>query len=277
MVEPGSAPPLSAPPVPTIDSRKLNELLGFAHELADLAQPIARRYFRKPLAAERKADASPVTAADREIETVLRQTIGARYPEHGIVGEEHGAQAAQRDWVWLLDPIDGTKAFLCGLPLFGTLIGLLHHGTPVLGVFEAPATRERWLGAQGGVSTGNGDPIKTSACAQLDEARLAATSPDMFDVEERARFDALSAACALRRFGGDAYAYALLASGHLDLVVEADLKPYDILPLVPIIEGAGGVVSDWQGEALRLSGNGRVLACANARLWQQALDYLRAG
>ena len=251
----------------------MDELQRFANQLADAARPIAREYFRQPMAVESKADLSPVTIADRAIETALRQLIESRYPAHGILGEEFAARDGDR-YTWVLDPIDGTRSFITGMPLFGTLIALLHDTRPILGVIDFPALSERWTGVTGEATRHLGNVVRTSAVELLADASCYSTSPDMFQGEDLRKFAQLSAQVGMRRFGGDCYAYALLASGHCDLVVEAGLQPYDFLSLVPVIEGAGGRISDWQGQALTLQSDGRVLAAANDSLWARALATL---
>lgn len=253
----------------------LDTLLAFAESLADAARPLALKYFRQPLlGVDYKADDSPVTRADRETEAVLRRLIQARYPQHGIFGEEHGREGLEREWVWVIDPIDGTRSFITGVPLFGTLIALLREGRPLLGVVDMPALAERWLGAQGRPTTWNGKACCASGREKLSEAILFATSPDIFAGDDARRFDAASRAARFRRFGGDCYGYGLLAAGLVDAVVECDLKPYDFMALIPVIEGAGGVVSDWQGRPLGLESDGRVLAAASAALQSELLGYL---
>lgn len=249
------------------------EFLQFANELADAARPIAREYFRRPLAVESKSDLSPVTIADRNIEMALRQLIERRYPGHGILGEEFSARNGN-ELTWVLDPIDGTRSFITGMPLFGTLIALLRDGRPILGVIDFPALSERWTGVAGQPTRHDGQVARTSGVARLADASCYSTSPDMFVGEDAGRFARLCAQVGMRRFGGDCYAYALLASGHCDLVVEAGLQPYDYLSLVQVIEGAGGRISDWQGRPLTLESDGRVLAAASPSLWQQALATL---
>ncbi len=251
-------------------------LLEFAGTLADLARPVALRYFRQPLKVESKADDSPVTVADREIERLLREHIRARFPDHGILGEEYGAEQMASDFVWAVDPIDGTKSFVTGMPTFGTLIALLQDRRPHLGVIDMPALGERWVGLAGQPSTFNGKACRTRAGVPLDSAVLYSTSPEQFAGADQPPYAALSRAVGLHRFGGDCYAYGLLASGLIDAVVEATLQPYDYLSLVPIIEGAGGVVTDWEGRALHIASDGRVLAAATPELHAQMLRKLAA-
>jgi inositol-phosphate phosphatase / L-galactose 1-phosphate phosphatase / histidinol-phosphatase len=265
-----------APGGGNVSSTEQNDLrreFALAQRLADAARPIALSYFRRPLAIERKADLSPVTVADRAIESALRSMIREHFPAHGIFGEEFGSEPGT-EFTWVLDPIDGTKSFISGLPLFGTLIALLRDEQPVLGVIEIPATAERWLGRHGSATQFNGRDIRASACASIADARIVTTSPNAFSSEDWRRFDALSSRAAVRRFGGDCYGYGLLASGHCDLVIEAGLAPYDYLALVTVIEGAGGKISDWNGAALGLTSDGRVVAAANESLWNLALEGL---
>ena len=223
-----------------------------------------------------KVDASPVTDVDRRVEQALRRQILARFPTHGVIGEEFGSAQKEGAPCWIIDPIDGTKAFVTGRPLFGTLVGLLVDAVPVLGVLEAPALGERWLGARGLASEINGTRCTASAVSTLAQAKLSATTIDMFKGAERRAFDALGEAVQFRTFGGDCHAYGALASGFVDLVVEAGLQSYDYLPLVPIVAGAGGVMTDWLGQPLTLaSSGGRVVAAANHELHQRACALLQ--
>ena len=240
--------------------------IALAHALADAAGGVARRYFRQKIAVDTKPDLTPVTVADREAEAAMRGLIAATFPAHGVIGEEAGRLRADAEFVWVLDPIDGTKNFISGIPLFGTLIGLAHRGRPVLGVIDQPVLRERWVGAAGQETTMNGSVVRSRACTELAAATLYSTSPDMFAGADAARFQRLKQAVKLARFGADCYAYAQLATGFIDLVVECDLKPYDFCALVPVIEGAGGTVTDWDGRALDLGSDGRVIACGDRRL-----------
>jgi inositol-phosphate phosphatase/L-galactose 1-phosphate phosphatase/histidinol-phosphatase len=248
--------------------------LALANELADLSGAIIRRYFRRRLKVDEKLDHTPVTLADRAAEAAMRRLIAARFPAHGILGEEYGGVRTDADDIWVLDPIDGTKSFISGVPLFGTLIALTHRGQPVLGVIDQPISRERWVGARGRRTTLNGKPVKTRACRSLEDATLYATAPDMFGRRDAAGFARLRRHVALARFGADCYAYALLASGFIDLVAEADLKPYDFCALAPVIEGAGGTITDWRGKPLHLASDGRVLAAGDKRLARRARALL---
>ncbi len=251
--------------------------LAFANLLADTSGAIIRRYFRRKIAVDQKSDFTPVTIADRAVERALRRLIKARFPEHGILGEEFGSTKPDAEYVWVLDPIDGTKSFISGVPLFGTLIALTHRRLPILGVIDQPISRERWVGAAGRKTTLNGKPVKTRACAGLDRATLYATAPEMFQGRDAAAFARLQRRVKLARFGADCYAYALLASGFIDLVVEADLKPYDFSALAPVIAGAGGAITDWRGAALTLQSGGRVIAAGDKKLLSQARAVLARG
>ena len=251
--------------------------LAFANRLADASGAIIRRYFRRKIAIDDKSDRTPVTIADRGAEAAMRRLIKAQFPDHGILGEEFGASNAGADYVWVLDPIDGTKSFISGLPIFGTLIALAYRGKPVLGVIDQPISGERWVGAAGRKSTLNGRPIRTRAAARLDRATLYATAPDLFHGRNRASFERLRRKVKLTRFGGDCYAYALLATGFIDLVVEVDLKPYDYCALAPVIEGAGGTMTDWAGKPLDLASDGRVIASGDQALARKARRVLAGG
>jgi inositol-phosphate phosphatase / L-galactose 1-phosphate phosphatase / histidinol-phosphatase len=247
--------------------------IDLAGRLADIAGTIARRYFRQPIAVDTKPDQTPVTAADREAEAAMRAAIERQFPSDGILGEEHGPVRTDAVRVWVLDPIDGTKSFIAGIPLFGILIALVENGVPVLGVIDQPISQERWLGVAGQPTRKNGTPVRTRACADLAAASLYATSPDMFGAD-RPAFDRLKAAVKSARFGADCYAYGQLASGFIDLVVEADLKPYDYCALVPIIDGAGGAITDWRGNKLDLTSDGRVVAAGDPALVAEARTVL---
>ena len=248
--------------------------LALAGALADKAAAVIRRYFRGNLTIETKPDETPVTVADREAEAEIRALIEARFPDHGILGEEHGRTRPEADYVWVIDPIDGTKSFIAGVPLFGTLIALTFKGAPVLGVIDQPILRERWLGADGRKTMLNGKPIATRACSALGGATLFATSPEMFGGGDAQAFARVRQGVKLARYGADCYAYGLLAAGFVDLVIEAGLKPYDYCALVPVIEGAGGEMSDWAGEVLSLRSDGRVIAAGDPALAAAARSAL---
>lgn len=251
------------------------EYLAFAHELADAAGVVLRRHYRARVEVDYKDDASPVTIADREAERCMRELIGTRYPDHGIGGEEFANERGDAEWTWSLDPIDGTKSFVIGRPSFGTLIGLLHNGRPVLGIIDQPILHERWAGALGTPSKLNGDPIEVRSCPELAKAVLCTTSPQVFATpQEQAAFGGLERTVRFPVYGGDCYSYGLLAMGFADLVVEADLQLYDFAALVPVIEGAGGIITDWSGEPLRSGSDGRVIAAGDPRVHAHALELI---
>jgi inositol-phosphate phosphatase / L-galactose 1-phosphate phosphatase / histidinol-phosphatase len=240
--------------------------VALAETLADAARPVAMRYFRRRLDIEAKDDLSPVTIADREAEAAMRALIEEAYPAHGILGEEHGSVRTDAEYVWVLDPIDGTQSFVTGKPLFGTLIALARNGRPILGVMDMPALAERWVGAAGRTTTFDGAPASVRACSELADAWLYATSPQMFPPGDFEAFEGLRQQCRRAIYGAECYAYGLLAGGHVDLVVESTMQPYDYAALVPIVEGAGGVISDWNGRPLTLASDGRVIAAGDAGL-----------
>ncbi len=250
------------------------KFIALAESLADAAGIVARRYFRTGIAVLGKADSSPVTIADREAETRMREIIARAFPDHGILGEEHGADRVDAEYVWVLDPIDGTKSFISGVPMFGTLIALLHRGRPVLGIIDQPILRERWLGAAGRKTMFCGKRASTRSCRRLADATLFTTSPHMFHGADARGFERLRRAIKLPRYGTDCYAYGLLASGHVDIVVEAGLKPHDYLAQATIIAGAGGVITDWQGRPLGLDSDGRICASGDRKLHTAILRTL---
>lgn len=254
-------------------------LLETAHILANAAGKVTLHHFRSHSVADHKGGAAfdPVTAADRGAEAAMRDIIAREFPQHGIAGEEFDNVNEGAEFVWTLDPIDGTRSFILGLPLWGTLIGLKHEGKPVLGIMDQPFTGERfwsdehaaWYRGPKGLTRCN-----TRRCADLGQAYLAATTPDMFQGNDEIQFNRLAKAVRMRRFGGDCYLYCMLALGHIDIVAEAQLKPFDIVPLIPIVEKAGGVVSQWGSEDG--SAGGRYIACGDPSLLEAALSALRS-
>jgi histidinol phosphatase-like enzyme (inositol monophosphatase family) len=255
--------------------------LEFAHVLADISAGAILPYFRKPLSIANKAGGSafdPVTVADRAAERAIRKAIRARFPDHGIVGEEYGTVAGKGRYRWLIDPIDGTRAFIIGSPLWGTLIGLMEGPRAVLGLMDQPFTGERFWSdghrAQWRGPTGKARRIKTRACARLGDAVLTTTHPDLFaSTTDADRFGDVRSRVRMTRYGGDCYGYCLLAAGFVDLIVEADLKPYDVVALVPIIEAAGGLITTWGGGPA--SEGGRIIAAGDRRVHQEAMAILR--
>ncbi len=248
--------------------------IDLAGKLADAAGAVVRRYFRTNMRVIGKQDASPVTIADRKAEKAMRAMIARAFPGHGIMGEEYGNERIDAEYVWVLDPVDGTKAFISGIPLFGTLVALTRRGKPILGVIDQPIMRERWVGAVGRKTVFCGRIAKTRACAKLADATLIATSPHMFKPDEFRTFERLRKKVKLPRYGGDCYGYGLVASGHVDIVVEAGLKPYDYLAQAPILAGAGGIITDWDGKPLTLKSGRRVCACGDRKLHKRVLRLL---
>ncbi|MGE5506108.1 MAG: histidinol-phosphatase [Actinomycetota bacterium] len=251
-----------------------SEFIALAERLAEAARPVIRKYFRTPVAVDDKDDASPVTIADREVEAAMRELIRAAFPGHGILGEEHGRENCDAEFVWVLDPIDGTKAFITGKPSFGTLIALARHGRPILGVIDQAITGERWLGAAGRPTTLNGKPVQVRACPDLAHAYAYTTGPEHFCETTLPAWERVRVRVKQPRYGCDCYAYALVATGFVDLVVEAGLKPYDYCALAPVIEGAGGLCTDWSGQPLTLQSDGRVCAAGDTRVHAEALRVL---
>jgi myo-inositol-1(or 4)-monophosphatase len=252
----------------------LARVQALAARLADTARNTVRQHFRMPIAVEQKADLSPVTIADRAIEAEMRRLIRAEFPTHGIRGEEFASEDGD-EFTWVLDPIDGTKSFITGFPLFGSLIALAQGTRPVFGIIEAPALGERWVGCEGLPTLFNSAPARASRCQSIEHAKVYTTTPETFRGADRERFERVTSRAALRRYGGDCYLYGMLASGFCDLVIEVSLKPYDYLALVPVVEGAGGKMSDWSGAPLTTETGDKVLAAATQALWEQALESLR--
>ncbi len=240
--------------------------LALANRLADAAGAAIRPLFRGAWSDERKSDSSPVTEVDRAAEAAMRAILEAERPDDGIVGEEYGTRNEGAGRQWVLDPIDGTISFMAGRPIFGTLISLMEGGWPVIGVIDQPIAAERWVGRIGQDTTFNGQVVRTRSCRGLADAVLATSSPHYFSSEEADDYMALAKAVAQDKrqgmivYGGDCYNYGLLASGHLDVVCEAGLELFDFAALVPIVEGAGGMMCDWSGEPLHAASDGRVLA-----------------
>lgn len=250
--------------------------LALAHRLADAARAVIKPLFRTGLGSERKADRSPVTEADRAAEEAMRRLIASEFPRDAVHGEEFGASAGNSGRTWVLDPIDGTTAFMAGRPIFGTLIALVQEGWPVLGIIDQPILSERWVGVTGTPTTFNGTPIRTRPCPSLADAALATTGPHYFDDHDGEHFMALAAKTDHKRMvmGGDCYNYATLAMGQLDIVCEANLKLHDFAALVPVVEGAGGVMCDWNGEPLHAASDGHVLALGDPARVEDVVEAL---
>lgn len=259
-----------------------SQAVAVAVAMAATARQILVQAYRQKLATEAKADLSPVTAADRAVEGALRQMIAQHFPDHGVLGEEYGEDRLDAEQIWVLDPIDGTKAFISGNPLFGTLIALVdrsveERGAPVVGVIDMPILGESWLGADDRGASCNGVAVRARACATLGEALLYATSPDMFDHTDRAAFNRLSGAVRYPLYGANCYGYAMLAGGTTDLVCEAQLQPYDYCACAAIVQAAGGVAVDWRGQPLTMLSGDKVLMAGDPALIAPALARLCVG
>lgn len=256
------------------------DLEQFLHRLADASGETIMPFFRTRLAAQDKSGNGafdPVTEADKAAEVIIRRMIRDAFPTHGVHGEEFEDEAGSSEFQWVIDPIDGTKAFISGLPVWGTLIGLTRNGRPALGLMNQPFTRERFWGDSGKAqwrgATGE-RTLRTRPCASLAEATLMTTTPAMFKDKDLERYQALERGIRLPRYGCDCYAYCMLAAGHVDLVVETGLKAVDIVPLVPIIEGAGGIITTWTGDPV--TGGGSVVVAGDRRIHDAALKMLGA-
>lgn len=250
--------------------------LSFAHHLADRAGDILRTYFRTPVTVDTKPDKSPVTIADREVEAYMRNAIEGRFPEHGILGEELGEKNIDAQYVWVLDPIDGTRSFITGKPLFGTLIALCEAGRPILGIIDHPILRERWVGCEGFPTTFNEAPSTVRSCPEISNACLFTTGIEWYPPEDLNCFTRLREAVRMTQYSADCYAAGLLASGFVDLVIECSLKAHDYCALVPVIQGAGGIITDWEKKALDVNSDGRILAAGDRALHDAALTLLAA-
>ncbi len=251
-----------------------------AIDAADRARAETLARFTEPSVPDDKGEPGrfdPVTEADRQAEAAIRALLAARAADHGVDGEEFPPKPAGGPWRWTLDPVDGTRSFICGFPTWTTLIALAHDEQPVLGVIDAPVLDDRFIGDPDGATRerhGAASALQTRTCARLTDAIVAATAPDMFTRAEWGGFDMIAHAARLARFGADAYAYAMLAAGRVDLVVEAGLKPYDVRALIPVVRGAGGIITDWRGDPDRVHNGGQVIAAGDARVHQEALAVL---
>ena len=251
---------------------------AFLDELPAISRKVINQYFRQAFTVDRKSDDSPVTIADKTAEAALRAAISEEFPDHAIVGEERGGIIGD-GLSWIIDPIDGTRSFITGRPLFGTLVGIVDAGIPVSGLIDMPALNEtyRTENGQSIFATASGtSQIKTRDCMALAQAHIATTAPDAFTASGWEAFSAVKDRCASSVYGGDCYNYALLAAGHLDIVIEHQLAAYDMMALVPILQGAGACVTDWNGEPVTVNSDGSLLVCATHTLHEEALGVLRA-
>jgi histidinol phosphatase-like enzyme (inositol monophosphatase family) len=246
----------------------LDQFVAAAEAAADVAGAVVRPFFRADVAVDTKSDRSPVTIADRTAEQAMRAVLAERFPDHGVMGEEFGVHRPEARLVWVLDPIDGTRAFVSGRPTFGTLIALMDGESPIVGVIDQPVLRERWIGVLGRKTTfhgGFGGRVGCRRCPSMAEVELSCTSPEMLG-PDAARWQRLSQAVRRNYWGGDCYAHGLLALGQIDVITESTMKLWDWAALVPVVEGAGGKITDWSGQALRPNGDGRVLSVGDPAL-----------
>ena len=266
------------------------DFAAFVERLAQVSGEVILPFFRTAIGVEDKSKSGvfdPVTEADKGAEAAMRRLISQTFPAHGVIGEEYGADRPDAEYVWVLDPIDGTKSFVSGLPTWGTLIGLTHRGTPVYGMMAQPFTRERYYGDGKRAklrtlapSRGEAPPTEWATralhvrpCASLAEATLATTGVSLLGGEaNQAAFGRVESKVRLTRFGGDCYAYCALAAGFIDLVIEAGLKPHDVVALMPIIQGAGGIITTWEGGAAEKGG--RILVAGDKRVYDEARTLL---
>jgi myo-inositol-1(or 4)-monophosphatase len=257
------------------------DFAAFVDQLASVSGETILPFFRTALAVENKSRGhgsfDPVTAADRAAETTMRTLIRRTFPEHGIVGEEYGDEKADAEYVWVLDPIDGTKSFISGMPIWGTLIALTRFGNPVFGMMHQPFTEERFTGDGGGAhyrGPAGERELRVRPCATLAEAVVSTTSPRLMNSADRKTFQGVEDAARLSRYGGDCYAYCMLAAGHIDAVIETELKPYDVMALIPIITGAGGIITTWENGPPQAGG--RIIAAGDKRVHAAALEMLKS-
>ena len=254
------------------------DFTAFIGRLATASGETILPFFRTSLSVENKnsgRDLDPVTEADRAAEAVMRRMIKDSFPQHGLVGEEFGSEREDAEYVWVLDPIDGTKSFIAGMPIWGTLIALMHNGAPAFGMMDQPFIGERFSGDNGSATyTGPSGSRKLTArrCTSLAGATLFTTSPRLMNASDRAQFERVEKEVRLSRYGGDCYAYCMLAAGHLDLIVETELKPYDVAALIPIVSGAGGIITTWDGKPAQ--SGGRIVAAGDKRVHDAALKLL---
>jgi myo-inositol-1(or 4)-monophosphatase len=252
----------------------------FVDELASAAGEAIHPFFRTSLGVENKANGGPfdpVTAADRAAEQTMRALIRKNFPDHGIVGEEFGDDKPGAAYVWVLDPIDGTKSFISGMPVWGTLIGLMKEGAPVYGMMHQPFIGESFTGDSRSAryrGPAGERALRTRSCARLADATIFTTSPLLMKPDERKLFQEVEAKTRLSRYGGDCYAYCMVAAGFVDLVIETGLKPHDIVALIPIIEGAGGVITDWTGGPA--AKGGRIIAAGDKRVHAETIKLLQS-
>jgi len=252
----------------------LEELLLFSNHLADESAKVIKQYFRKSLIVDDKEDKSPVTIADKNTELKIRELIESEYPNHGILGEEFSGKNINSDYLWVIDPIDGTRSFIAGHKDFGTLIALLYKKEPIIGIINCPIHRERWVGIKGRITTLNGKDIKTSDVELLNKSYVSSSGLYFENDHIREGFNKIIKKAKYYRYGGDCYMYGMLASGLIEIVIEDTLKAHDYMALIPVIEGAGGKVTDKYGKEVNINSKGSIVASANKTLHDQLIEII---
>ena len=253
---------------------KMDEFISFANILADESAKVIMKYFRQTFVTENKDDNTPVTIADKNSELKIRELINNAYPSHGILAEEFDDTKLNSDYLWVIDPIDGTRSFIAGHKDFGTLIALLYNKKPILGIINCPAHNERWIGVENQITTLNGKNIKTSSKKSIEECYTITTGLYFEDETFRKGFKNILKKSKYYILGGDCYMYGMLSSGLVDIVVEDTLKTHDYMALVPVIQGAGGVITDKYNNPITLDSDGSVLATANSFIHKQAINTI---
>jgi histidinol phosphatase-like enzyme (inositol monophosphatase family) len=257
-----------------MNASELKRFAACGVRVVNASGALIREYNRKPFHVEIKGDGSPVTSVEQTVEDQMRKIITAEHPDHGIIGEERKAYAPDSEFVWAIDPIDGTLPFLAGIPVFGTLLALLHNGAPVLGIIDMPITGERWIGADGLQTTRNGKPVRSRACADLSMALMSTSNPDFYDHTNAAALERLKKATRFTVYGGSCLFYAQIASGRVDICIDVGFEAHDYLALIPVVQGAGGVFTNWEGNAAGLYSGSQYIAAGDARAHEQALKIL---
>ena len=254
--------------------RSMNEMIKFALTITEQASEIPRRYFRSGFDIDHKQDESPVTIADRETEQFIRNALQKQFPDHAIFGEEFGRDNIDSEYEWIIDPIDGTRSFVCGMPLYGMLLALLKHGLPEFGIIRMPELGEVYSGDGKSANRNQSETLSTSKTVAIEDAIIYINEGEKIARKSPELFSRLTSAGRVMRLGYDCYPHALLAAGEVDLVIDFDLKPYDYFSLIPVVEGAGGIITDWQGQTLTMESTGDVISAATPELHQQAMALI---
>ena len=252
----------------------LDELIDFSKHLADESEKIIKKYFRTSLDIDRKEDKSPVTIADKEVELKIREIIKNNFPKHGILGEEFDQTNIESEYIWVIDPIDGTRSFIAGHKDFGTLIALIYKNKPIIGIINCPMHKERWIGIINKETTMNNKVVKTSNTTLINESYFCTSGLYLEDDHFKKSCDKIINKTKYYRLGGDCYMYGMVASGLIDIVLEDTLKTHDYMALIPVIEGAGGVVTDKYGSPVNINSDGSIVASANKSLHNQVIDII---